>query len=281
MHHYTIVDSFTRVPLAGNPVAVFLDCDDMAGDTMQALAAEMHLSESTFVCSPVDGGHARVRIFTPVSELAFAGHPLLGTALVLAERLDLKSLQIETGKGTFEFTVQPEGQNEDLLVAAVEMEQPLPGHGAYQRTAHLLDALGLVRSTFPVHIYDVGPRHVFVGVDDVSALSAIRPDYRALAELPNMAAVCFARESDSWRLRMFSPAYGVTEDAATGSAAGPFALHLAEFGVLPFGTTVSICQGVEMGRPSYMYGRTDASEGRVRLRAGGHAVRVANGTFAV
>jgi trans-2,3-dihydro-3-hydroxyanthranilate isomerase len=220
MHHYTIVDSFTQVPLAGNPVAVFLDCDDLAGDTMQALAAETHLSESTFVCSPVADGHARVRIFTPVNELAFAGHPLLGTALVLAERLSLKSLQIETGKGTFEFTVQPEGQNEDPLVAAVEMEQPSPRHGAYQRTAGLLDALGVDRSILPVHIYDVGPRHVFVGVDDVKALSAIRPDYRALADLPNMAAVCFAREGDSWRLRMFSPAYGVTEDAATGPPSG-------------------------------------------------------------
>lgn len=286
-HQYEVVDSFSRTPLAGNPVAAFFDCDDLDPPTMQALAAELHLSETTFVSRarrPNDAD-AAVRIFTPVNELAFAGHPLLGTALALAVRRGRGDLRLETAKGRFAFRVTELAAEDDIVSGHVEMEQPAADHRPYHRTDELLAALGLTASTLPVELYDVGPRHVFVGVPDEAGLAAVRPDLRALARHEDIAALCFSPGTAAdgvWRMRMFSPAYGVAEDAATGSAAGPFALHLARHGVQPYGCRVRILQGVEMGRPSHMYGVAHRDpDGTVRLMAGGYAVRVAQGRYVV
>lgn len=311
-HQYEVVDSFTRTPLAGNPVAAFFDCDDLDPRTMQELAAELHLSETTFVSRARRPGDAApgdvdadVRIFTPVNELGFAGHPLLGTALALAIRSGRGDLRLATAKGRFAFRVTELASQDEIVSGHVEMEQPDPVVGPYQRSSELLAALGLTASTLPVEVYDVGPRHVFVGVPDEAALAAVRPDLRALAGHENMAAICFspgggalagapgtgagtgttggtATGEGVWRTRMFSPAYGVAEDAATGSAAGPFALHLARHGVAPYGRRVPILQGVELGRPSHMYGVAYRDpDGTVRLVAGGYAVRVAQGRYTV
>ena len=279
MHEYMVVNSFSSQKLLGNPVAVFLACDDLGIQTMQKLAHELHLSETTFVLQPQHGGDARVRIFTPVNELAFAGHPLLGTALVLALRLGRETLAVETAKGTFIFKVSDLENGSESSVAHIEMEQPSPECKRYERAGDLLDALGVESSLLPIEIYDVGPRHVFVAVADVDELSAVSPDLKALATHENMAAICFCRDADTWRMRMFSPAYGVNEDAATGSAAGPLALHLARHGVAEYGTRIDILQGVEIGRPSYMYGVAERNNGNIRLAAGGFAITVAQGKY--
>ncbi|RLM27276.1 2,3-dihydro-3-hydroxyanthranilate isomerase [Brenneria alni] len=281
MHHYVIVNAFSNRPLAGNPVAVFFDCDGVETDVMQRIAAEMRFSESTFVSQPRHGGDAHVRIFTPVNELVFAGHPLLGTALALSLRLEKNALQIETAKGIFLFTLEYAERAGDSPVAHVDMVQPEPIIQTYAQTESLLRALELPHSTLPVEAYDVGPRHVFVGVGDLETLSALNPDQRALAQHKNMAALCFCRAGDLWRMRMFSPAYGVVEDAATGSAAGPLALHLARHGVADFGRPLEIWQGVEMGRPSQMYALAQTDGVGYRLYAGGHAIKVAQGTYFV
>jgi trans-2,3-dihydro-3-hydroxyanthranilate isomerase len=286
VHRYEVVDAFTDTPLEGNPVAVFFDCEDLDIPTMQAVAAEMHLSETTFISGPEADGHARVRIFTPVNELAFAGHPLLGTALVLSDDLSQRDLRLETTKGTFRFRVAAFAEPADphggtQLAGHVEMQQPDPVIAPYDDVEHLLAALGLASSSLPVEVYDVGPRHVFVGLDDEETLAALQPDQRSLARHTNMAAVCFSPGTDCWRMRMFSPAYGVVEDAATGSAAGPFALHLARHGLHPFGQPVNVRQGVEMGRPSTMYGLARPAAGGYALAAGGDAVRVATGRHVV
>lgn len=277
MHEYVVVDAFAREPLTGNPVAVFFDAADLPADLMQRIAREMNLSEVTFVLPPENGGDARIRIFTPVNELPFAGHPLLGTAVAVSRALRKDRLRLETAMGVIPLEVAEDGG-----AAAVRMRQPVPNWQPYEHTAELLAALGVESSTVPVDIYRNGPRHVFVGLPSVGALSALEPDHRALARFPDMAANCFAGSGTRWRTRMFSPAYGVVEDAATGSAAGPLAIHAARHGLAGYGQELEILQGVELGRPSRMLATAEGSaDGIDEVRVGGHGVVVACGTIYV
>ncbi|MFE7902152.1 PhzF family phenazine biosynthesis isomerase [Streptomyces sp. NPDC057424] len=278
MHAYTVVDAFTSTPLEGNPVAVFFDADDLSADTMQRIAMEMHLSECTFVLRAKAGGDAHIRIFTPVNELPFAGHPLLGTAIALGTATKRNELSLETRMGAIPFTLE----RRDGEVVAAWMRQPVPTWEPFDRADELLAALGVESSTLPVEIYRNGPRHVFVGVESVAALSRISPDHRRLATFPDMATNCFAGSGRHWRTRMFSPAYGVVEDAATGSAAGPLALHLARHGLAGHGQTIEILQGVELGRPSLMkaVARREADEVS-SVDVGGNGVTIAQGTIYV
>lgn len=274
MHEYVIADVFTDEALKGNPVAVFLDACGISAERMQRIAREMNLSETVFVLPPARDGDVRVRIFTPVNELPFAGHPTLGTAIVLGDGRD--TLSMETAMGTVPFAY--DRSRPDALSAS--MRQPVPTWEPYEQTGHLLAALGIAESTLPVEVYRNGPRHVYVGLPDVPALSALRPDQRALSDHLDVAVNCFAGAGTSWRLRMFSPAYGVAEDAGTGSAAGPLAVHLARHGLAPFGSRIEIHQGVEMGRPSLMLATAWSGGREVDLvEVAGAAVVVARGTF--
>lgn len=278
-YDYVVADVFTDVPLEGNPTAVFTNASGLSAERMQRIAHEMHLSESVFVLPAENDGDVRVRIFTPVNELPFAGHPTLGTAVVLGETHEANELRMETARGTVPFELE---RDEDGRTVAAGMWQPLPIWQPYDRVDELLTALDLMDtgSTLPVEVYDNGPRHVFVGLPDVPALSALEPDQRILAKLPDMAANCFAGEGTQWRLRMFSPAYGVVEDAATGSAAGSIAVHLARKGLIPFEEWIEIRQGVEIGRPSTMRARATGTPERIEsVQVAGHAVVVARGTL--
>lgn len=278
MHEYVVADVFTETPLEGNPVAVVLAGADLSATRMQRIAREMNLSETTFVLPPEHGGDVRVRIFTPVNELPFAGHPTLGTAIVLAGAGSTERLLMETWMGTVPFVFDRSGER----AVSASMRQPIPTWGPYEQADELLAALGLKSSTLPVDVYHNGPRHVFVGLDSIEALSAVRPDLLALAEHLDMAANCFAGSGRHWRMRMFSPAYGVTEDAATGSAAGPIAVHLARYGLAPFGEQVEIRQGVEMGRPSTMLATVHGTAERIEtVDVAGSAVVIARGTLHV
>lgn len=270
MHSYAVVDAFAQRPLTGNPVAVFFDSDDLTADQMQRIAREMNLSETTFVLRPRQDGDVHVRIFTPVNELPFAGHPLLGTAIALGGRTDADRLRIETAMGVIPFELEREHGKK---VVAASMRQPVPVWEPFDRAEELLDALGVRESTLPVEIYRNGPRHTLVGFESVEALSKVDPDHRALAAFPDMAANCIAGYGSSWRNRMFSPAYGVVEDAATGSAAGPIAIHLARHGLAAYGQRIEITQGVEMGRPSPMRALVHGEGDRVdSVEVAGHGV---------
>lgn len=277
MHEYMVVDAFARKPLEGNPVAVFFESADLPADLMQRIAREMNLSEVTFVLPAERGGDARIRIFTPVNELPFAGHPLLGTAVALGATLKEDRLWLETAMGVIPFEL-----GIDHGAVTVRMQQPVPTWEPYDHGAELLAALGVESSTVPVEAYRNGPRHVFVGLESVAALSALHPDHRALSRFPDMAANCFAGDGTHWRARMFSPAYGVVEDAATGSAAGPLAIHLARHSLAEYGQDLKILQGVEMGRPSLMLATAAGGGNHVRsVHVGGHGTVVAHGTIYV
>lgn len=273
---YVICDVFTDTPLEGNQLAVFTDARAVTPERMQALAREMGFSESTFVLPAEAGGHARVRIFTPAAELPFAGHPTLGTAFVLAAPLQLDEIRLETGRGVVPVRISREGGR----VAFGRMTQPIPSIEPYDREEELLEALGLARSELSIELYDNGSRHVFVALPSAEAVASLAPDYAALTALGDIGINCFAGAGDRWKTRCFVPGIGIAEDPATGSAAGPLALHLARHGRIGWGDEIVISQGAELGRPSTLYARVEGSPEAVEaVEVGGSAVIVARGEF--
>ncbi|HMJ00806.1 MAG TPA: PhzF family phenazine biosynthesis protein [Gaiellaceae bacterium] len=274
-HRYVVADVFTDTPLQGNQVAVFTDARDIPEEQLQPIAREMNFSETAFVYKPEGEGHARVRIFTPATEVPFAGHPILGTAFVLAGPLQLEEIRLETLQGIVPVRLE----RDELRIVFGRMEQPLPTIEPYEGEAQLLAALGVERSELPVEVYDNGIRHVYVTLESEEAVAALRPELSRLGDLDAVLGVnCIAGSGTNWKTRMFAPAGGVPEDPATGSAAGPLALHLARHGRIGFGDEIEISQGVEIGRPSTLFARVDGSADQLeRVEVGGSAVIVGRG----
>ena len=276
-YRYVVADVFTDTPLTGNQLAVFTDARGLDDATMQALAREMNFSETVFVLPAEGNGDARVRIFTPALELPFAGHPTLGTAFVLAAPLQLLEIKLETGVGVVPVRLEREHDR----IRFGWMSQPLPSAEPYADEDELLSALAIDASELPVELYDNGIQHVYVALRSEAEVAGLRPDFGRLAELPGAVGVnCFAGNGTRWKTRMFAPGGGVPEDPATGSAAGPLALHLARHGRIAFGEEIEISQGAELKRPSTLYARVEGSPERVeRIEVGGSAVIVARGEF--
>ena len=272
---YVVTDVFTDTPLTGNQLAVFTDARGIDEETMQKLAKEMNFSETVFVLPAEAGGHVRLRIFTPTLELPFAGHPILGSAFVLAGPLQLGEIRLETGQGIVPVTLEREGAR----ISFGRMQQPIPDHEPFAAAEPLQELLG-VRSQLPVEIYYLGPSHVYLELGSPEEVAALRPDFGALEALTSAGVNCFAGSGSQWKTRMFAPGSGASEDAATGSAAGPLVLHLARHGRIEFGHEIEISQGDEIGRPSKLYARVDGTAERVeRVEVGGSAVIVARGEF--
>jgi trans-2,3-dihydro-3-hydroxyanthranilate isomerase len=270
---YVVCDVFTDTPLTGNQVAVFTDAREIPEERLQPIAREMNLSETTFVY-PADGdGHVRMRIFTPARELPFAGHPTLGTAFVLAAPLQLTTIRIETKQGTVPVVLEREGAR----IVFGRMEQPLPTITQFAAVDELQAAIG-AESQLPVELYDNGVPHLLVALRSVAEVAAIAPDQQRISALGVYGINCFAGEGLKWKTRMFGPQLGMAEDPATGSAAGPIALHLARYDRVAFGDEIEIVQGVEIGRPSKLYARVDGNADAIeRIEVGGSAVVVARG----
>lgn len=279
---FRILDVFTDRPLAGNQLAVFEDASGIPDGLLQPLAREINFSETVFLFRADAGGDARMRIFTPANEIPFAGHPTLGTAVLVADRLQKDRVILETGRGQVPVAI------ERTPGAAVRgtMEQPIPTIALYDDPAPLLAALGVERSFLPVTRYDNGIPHVYVTLERREDVAAIAPDFTALARLARETGTetdginVVAGDGLEWKTRMFAPGDGIAEDPATGSAAGPLALHLARHGVVPWGTEVSIWQGAEIGRPSTLLARASGSEDAVeQIEVSGYAVPVGGGWF--
>jgi trans-2,3-dihydro-3-hydroxyanthranilate isomerase len=274
---YVIADVFTATPLEGNQLAVFTDGRGLASEHMQRIARELNLSETVFVLPAEAEGDARIRIFTPVRELPFAGHPVLGSAFVIGESSACAGVRLETGSGTVPVELE---RDRDGRIVFGRMRQAIPSWQPYAREAELLAALGVERSALPVVACRNGPLHVYVALESEAAVAALMPDLGALAELADVGANCFAGSGRSWKTRMFAPAHGVAEDPATGSAAGPLAAHLALHGLIELGQEIEIRQGVEIGRPSCIYARVEGSSRAIeRVEVGGSAVVVARGQY--
>jgi trans-2,3-dihydro-3-hydroxyanthranilate isomerase len=268
---FVVADVFTDRPLAGNQLAVFTDARAIPEERLQPLAREINFSETVYVYPSAGDGHARIRIFTPGRELPFAGHPVLGTAFVLAGPLQLDEIHLETGGGIVPVRLERDGSR----IAFGWMAQPVPTVEPFDRSEALLEVLG-VESELPVELYDNGVSYVYVAMSDESAVAALRPDFARLADLVEHGVSCFAGEGSRWKTRMFAPGAGVPEDPATGSAAGPLALHLARHGRTRFGDEIVIRQGEEIGRPSTLHAVARSAED---IEVGGSAVVVARGEF--
>jgi trans-2,3-dihydro-3-hydroxyanthranilate isomerase len=274
---YVVADVFTDVPLAGNQLAVFTDARAIPEEQLQRLAREVNFSETVFVYPASGDAHAKMRIFTPELEVPFAGHPTLGTAFVLGLPLQLEVIRLETGRGVVPVWLQREGAR----IVFGRMEQPIPTIEPFAGEGGLLDALGVERSELPVEVYDNGLHHVYVTLGSEQEVAALRPDFSRFEDPSGLLGVnTIAGSGSRWKTRMFVPHGAVAEDPATGSAAGPLALHVARHGRIAFGDEIEITQGVEIGRPSTLYARVDGTAENVeRVEVGGSAVVVARGEF--
>jgi trans-2,3-dihydro-3-hydroxyanthranilate isomerase len=275
---FLVADVFTGTPLEGNQLGIFPDGRRLSDELMLKATREMNFSETVFFLPPDDKkADARVRIFTPGSELPFAGHPTLGSAWVLGEILGKPTVTLELGVGLVAVELERDGDT----ITFGRMSQPIPTWGTYERTPELLDALGTAGRPggLPVEWYLNGPLNVYVEFADEEALNALHPDMQKLSRLPvNLS--CFTATAEGWTTRMFAPALGVAEDPATGSAAGPLAVHLARHGRIKFGAEIQIRQGAQIHRPSVLYTRVDGTENAVeRVLVGGRAVVVARGEY--
>ncbi len=276
-HPYEILDVFTDTPLHGNQLAVFTVGEEVPSRLMQQTARELNLSETVFLLPGDDDADAHARIFTPAAELPFAGHPTLGAAWVVGDRDDLDVVHLRTQAGVIPVTLSR--RHGEIVFG--EMEQPIPTWERFGQTDALLAALGLTEPPIlPVEAYVNGPSHVMVALATLDQVAALRPDLEALKRLGAHGFSCFAHEGPTVKSRMFGPALGVAEDPATGSAAGPLALHLARHHAVDFGQTVIITQGVEINRPSILHAQVDGGPDHVeRVKVGGSAVRVATGHY--
>jgi trans-2,3-dihydro-3-hydroxyanthranilate isomerase len=274
---YEVVDVFTDRAFAGNPLAVVLDADDLSTGQLQALAREFNLSETAFPMAAPEGATYRVRIFTPATELPFAGHPSVGTAAVL-HRLG----RIEAGPN-----VQACGAG--LLPVEVGEEATLTGgtptYGEQLDPAPLLAALGLG----PDDLAGPPPRFAGTGIEFAyllvrpEALARVRPDTAAVAALGGAGVSLVAWDGTDARCRVFAAGAGVPEDPATGSAALGLGVFLAVTGLLPEGMhRYVVTQGVEMGRPSTMRCSVEVGGAKaVRNTVSGTTVPVARGEIEV
>lgn len=275
----TWLDVFTDVPLAGNQLAVVHDADGLDEATMQAFARETRLSETTFVQSPTaSGADYRNRIWAMPGELPFAGHPSLGTAVAVARaRGQARARYIQqTAAGLQPVEVTLDGDH-----ARASMLQEPPQFGDRPNPADVLAAAGLPVSAadpqLEPQVVSVGQPHLIVPLEHAAALGDAVPDraaMRALLEpLGAMVMYLAAIDIDAGTARargFFLDPAGVTEDPATGSAAGPLLAYLHERDAT---AALSVQQGVEMGRPS----RIDCDWAGDRPRVSGGVVVVADG----
>jgi trans-2,3-dihydro-3-hydroxyanthranilate isomerase len=291
---FVTLDVFTSRRLAGNPLAVVHEAEGLDGATMQAIAREFNLAETVFLVPPTDtGARARLRIFTPFREMAFAGHPTIGTAVLLGA-IDGShgELVLEEGIGPVRCTV--EGIDRERGRAWFDVPQePEPGDDI-EDAGEIAAALGLTLDdlgceSFAPANWSAGNPFTFVPVRGLDAIGRARADIvhweNAFPANERPLAFLFCRETvdagHDFHARMFAPALGVPEDPATGSAAAAFAGLLAASGDLPDGQhRFAIEQGYEMGRPSVMHLDMAIRNGRLdRACIGGDAVRVMEGTL--
>ena len=295
-HGFVTADVFTDRPFGGNPLAVFPEAD-LPTETMQRLAAELHLSETVFVVPPDDPAHTcRLRIFTPTMELPFAGHPTVGTALVLAETGRLGPIDrrceivFEEGVGAVPVTIarNDEGRLEATLTSP-RLPQRLPGT---LDPAQLASVIGLKEAELQS---DVPPMIFSVGVS--FAIIPVRPEHLSKAAIDlaiwrqdfahTPAQHLYLAALDDWatgrtaRVRMFAPEMGILEDPATGAAAAAFVGFLADH-QRPVGGAYrwTLSQGTELGRPSRIEIGADIAGGKLAAaRVGGTAVLMSEGSY--
>lgn len=285
---YLWLDVFAAGPFSGNPLCVILDGSAVSEAEMQAIAKETNLSETTFVLPPTaEGATYRNRIFTPGGELAFAGHPTLGTAAAVAIHGKSSGAHLvqQTAYGLTHIELFGWPDQIDRVV----MDAPTPSVVAEPDPARVAHALGLtVAQVTPGGLRPqairAGVSHLIIPVESTEVLAAITPHTSALIQLSRELGVIGAypfallpaRGESHARARLFGPLYGIPEDAATGSAATPLGHYLNSNGLMPTGaSSFWYEQGIEMGRPSRLWVEIDGDQ----FRVGGEVVLLGSGEF--
>ena len=286
---FYIVDVFAEQQYSGNQLAVFRNAAGLTSEEMQAIAREMHFSETTFVLSdaPRDGGYD-VRIFTPEAELPFAGHPTLGTASVVQQEIigqPVDQVVLNLGVGPIPVTFDSEG--------ILWMKQIEPEFGPVLEADQLAPVLNLsiddFDSRFPIQQVSTGLPHIIApltGLDALKKTSVNKDLYFRLIEntwAKPIMVFCPGGYNDQQDLgvRMFADCFGIQEDPATGSGNGCLAGYLVKHRYL--GTDdmdIRTGQGYEINRPSTLYLRAAAKGDGIEVCVGGKVVKVAEGEFA-
>lgn len=301
---FVTLDVFTQDVFSGNPLAVVLDAEGLDTAAMQAIAREFNLSETVFVLPPREPRHrAALRIFTPANELPFAGHPTIGTAVLLALRdraargrtglANALAFGLEEEIGTVSCVVEA-GRHRGRARFKVPSLPRFVGDGADAETLARMLGLAAGEIGFARHApsrHEAGPRFTFVPICSGERLDAAKLDGGAFARAHDRGAVdalyLYAPDSESvgrrFQARMFAPHFGIVEDPATGSAAAAFAGVMMQFERLGDGThDVAIRQGLAMGRPSDIGLQIVVEAGALRsVEIAGAAVIVSEGTLRV
>jgi trans-2,3-dihydro-3-hydroxyanthranilate isomerase len=291
-YRFVTVDVFTRERFGGNQLAVFTDARGLDDATMQSIAREMNYSESTFVLPPKEAGsEASVRIFTPATELPFAGHPTVGTAFVLGAERKKREMRLDLKIGTLKVTARADNGGKGVA----GMEQPLPTFrpAGLERSA-LAQLLGLgaddIHASLPIQFGSAGVEFLYAPLASLDAVrrATLRAE-AAAAALPGdhpavyLFSVEAAEKGNAAHARMLGLliADSVAEDPATGSAAGPLGAYLVHHGQQAAGT-FTIEQGYEMGRPSQIEVTVSGDDKSITsVHVGGGVVRVAEGELFV
>ena len=289
---FLILDVFATAKYTGNQLAVCLDAGELTTEQMQQIAREINFSETTFVTSsePVDGGY-NTRIFTPTTELPFAGHPTLGTAFaiqqeIVKDKVARVNLNYQVGQIPVDLNYV------DGEVDILWMHQQQPKFYDAVDVATLAAVIG-VSSTdidlrYPIEPISTGLPFIIVPLKTLAAVSQAKLNLalytQAVADLPAQAILLFCPETidpdRQLHVRVFTECFGVPEDPATGSANGCLAAYLAKYQY--FGSPnidITVEQGIEMGRPSLLYLRANYTPENCPVSIGGKVINIAKGEF--
>jgi trans-2,3-dihydro-3-hydroxyanthranilate isomerase len=285
---YHVVDVFTQTPLEGNALAVFPDGRNLDDATMQAIAREMNLSETTFVVPPTRADCiARVRIFTPNYEMEFAGHPTIGTSFVIQQ-------EGLAPRGETSFTLEEKVGGVRVRIEAGAdpliwlLTPPISTGARFDRTA-CAAALGLMESDLlpevPCELWTAGNPLIFVALRDPSVVDRASVDatlFRALSPAGSKNCMfVFAPTTEGAYSRMFAPEQGIVEDPATGSATGPLAAFMIKYGLASRadGCRFVSEQGTKMRRRSFLHVLVHGEGGVDGIEVGGHVTAVTRATM--
>jgi len=292
---YTL-DVFTNSALAGNPLAVVLDSEGLDEARMQAIAREFNQAETEFVMEPRKPiNTARLRIFTPARELPFAGHPTVGSAVLLAhlrapELLAREDLRIVIEEEVGDVVCVARHRRGQAMAAYFTLPRLPQSMGEAPSAEALAGDLGLTAADigFGAHrptMYGAGTANLFVPIASLAAMARARPNLKLWGENGGPALYLYTREvahkGSTWHARMFAAGWGVVEDPATGSAAAAFAGVVMQFERPGDGEHMFVIeQGVEMGRPSFISLGIDVERGELSSATiGGSAVIVSQGAI--
>jgi trans-2,3-dihydro-3-hydroxyanthranilate isomerase len=282
------LDVFTHKPFAGNPLAVITDGDDMSAARMQAVAREMNLSETVFIQRPTNNrALARLRIFTTTRELPLAGHPVIGTWFLLAQlgvvpaQEGAVQIHQQTGAGILPVAITFHDGRPQSVTMTQKAARFVRSRGS---RAAITTALGLrpgdLEASLPLEYVSTGIPNLMVPLGGRAALKRIRMDMHALGKAvgdDGVLAYCFALGGPGKAFARAMLPWALQEDPATGSAAGSLATYLLRHGRLRPNESLSITQGVEMGRPSQIHVDVNQSKGKLVPLVSGSAVCIFEG----